>query len=78
MKAAVLENPRQGRAAMSGRLTTRSPRPGEAVMKVRAGGINRIDLYMRDAAARASPMNCRSSSASMAPAKLSRRPRGLI
>ncbi len=47
MKAAVLEE--RGKDGLRiGDFDDPSPRPGEAVMKVAAGAINRIDLYMRD------------------------------
>ena len=47
MKAAVLET--RGRDGLRiGQFDDPKPRPGEAVMRVKAGGINRIDLYMRD------------------------------
>lgn len=47
MKAAVLET--RGKEGLRiGEFDDPTPRPGEAVMRVKAGGINRIDLYMRD------------------------------
>lgn len=47
MKAAILET--RGKDGLRiGDFDDPTPAPGEAVMKVRAGGINRIDLYMRD------------------------------
>ncbi|MBL4758486.1 MAG: zinc-binding dehydrogenase [Rhizobiales bacterium] len=47
MKAAILES--RGKDGLRiGDFADPKPAPGEAVMKVRAGGINRIDLYMRD------------------------------
>ena len=47
MKAAVLKT--RGKDGLRiGQFDDPTPQPGEAVMKVKAGGINRIDLYMRD------------------------------
>lgn len=47
MKAAILET--RGKDGLRvGDFDDPKPAPGEAVMKVHAGGINRIDLYMRD------------------------------
>ncbi len=47
MKAVVLEE--RGEAGLRvGAFDDPRPRAGEAVMKVKAGAINRIDLYMRD------------------------------
>ncbi len=47
MKAAVLET--RGKEGLRiGQFDDPTPRPGDAVMRVKAGGINRIDLYMRD------------------------------
>lgn len=47
MKAAVLET-RGAEGLRVGDFDDPKPRTGEAVMKVMAGAINRIDLYMRD------------------------------
>ena len=47
MKAAVLQT--RGRAGLSVRDHPQpQPRPGEAVLRVHAAGLNRVDLYMRD------------------------------
>jgi len=47
MKAAVLET--RGKDGLRiGGFDDPAPKPGEAVMRVKAGGINRVDLYMRD------------------------------
>ena len=47
MKAAVLET-RGKQGLRIGTFDDPTPRRGEAVMKVKAGSINRIDIYMRD------------------------------
>ncbi|MDR3453411.1 MAG: zinc-binding dehydrogenase [Rhodoferax sp.] len=47
MKAAILEQ--RGRAGLFVRdIAVPKPRPGEALMRVHAAGLNRVDLYMRD------------------------------
>lgn len=47
MKAAVLEQ--RGRAGLVLRdLPKPEPQPGEALLRVHAAGVNRVDLYMRD------------------------------
>lgn len=50
MKAVVLEE--RGKEGLRiGEFDEPKPAPGEAVMKVKAGAINRVDLYMRDSGA---------------------------
>jgi NADPH:quinone reductase-like Zn-dependent oxidoreductase len=50
MKAAVLEQ--RGRAGLKVREFPRPlPQPGEALLRVHAAGLNRVDLYMRDSGA---------------------------
>ncbi|MGH8786112.1 MAG: alcohol dehydrogenase catalytic domain-containing protein [Cupriavidus necator] len=46
MKAAVLEQ--RGRAVVLRDHPRPVPAPGEAVLRVHAAGLNRVDLYMRD------------------------------